>query len=94
MSKKAEAAKTEEQVKTLDEMILNFPKGKYSAIPLASLWAKELRKREENRHLTSSEILDLALKDVLSGSVDWKHIKKAAAESNGEAEADDEKGKK
>jgi hypothetical protein len=83
MSKKTEAAKTEETPKTLEEMILNFPKGKYSAIPLASLWAKELRKREENRHLTSSEILDLALKDVLSGSVDWKHLKKAAAESNG-----------
>ena len=94
MSKKTEApAKTEEQPKSLEEMILNFPKGKYSAIPLASLWAKELRKREENRHLTSSEILDLALKDVLSGSVDWKHLKKAAAESNGEADGE-EKSKK
>lgn len=93
MSKKTEAVKTEGTPKSLEEMILNFPKGKYSAIPLASLWAKELRKREENRHLTSSEILDLALKDVLSGSVDWKHLKKAAAENNGDS-AGEEKSKK
>lgn len=92
MTKKTEAVKTEETPKSLEEMILNFPKGKYSAIPLASLWAKELRKREENRHLTSSEILDLSLKDVLSGAVDWKHLKKAAAESS--ADAGEEKSKK
>jgi hypothetical protein len=86
MSKKE--AKTEEapDVKSVDEMILNYPNGKYSAIPLAALWAKILRKREENRHLTPAELLDLALKDVLSGSIDWKDVKKAmsAASESGE----------
>jgi len=86
MSKKE--AKTEElpDTKTVDEMILNYPNGKYSAIPLAALWAKVLRKKEENRHLTPAELLDLALKDVLSGGVDWKDVKKAmtAASDSGE----------
>ncbi len=94
MSKK-ESTKTEavEGIKTLDEMILNYPNGKYSAIPLAALWAKVLRKREENRHLTPAEILDLALKDVLGGSIDWKDVKKAmaAASDSGAAAADDKR---
>lgn len=90
---KKEAPKTEETPvpKSLDEMILNYPRGKYSAIPLAALWSKELRRREENRHLTSNDLLEMALKDVLSGAVDWKDLKKAAAAANGEAEADEEK---
>ena len=79
MSKKAKEPQTGETPKSLDEMILNYPNGKYTAIPLAALWAKVLRKREENRHLTPAEILDLSLKDVLGGSVDWKDLKKAMA---------------
>ena len=67
-------------------MILNFPAGKYSAIPLAALWAKVLRRKEEHRHLTQNEILDLALKDVLGGEITWRDAKKfaAAAPENGE----------
>lgn len=74
--------------KTLDELVLNYKIGKYSVIPLISLWAKELRKREEHRHLTPNEILELAMKEVLDGSVGWGELKKAlandaAAESKG-----------
>lgn len=81
MSKKEAASKTpkEEPKKSLEEMILNFPEGKYSAIPLAALWAKVLRRKEEHRHLTGNEILDLALKDVLGGEITWKDAKKFAA---------------
>jgi len=60
-------------------MILDYPEGKYSAIPLAALWAKVLRRREEHRHLTSNEILEQALRDVLAGEVGWKEVKKAMA---------------
>ena len=63
-------------VKTTEELVLNFGKGKYSTIPLAALWAKEIKKHEENRHLTPAEILDLAMRDVLSGKVGWKDLKK------------------
>lgn len=86
MTKKHSAAKTpkeapEPQVpKAVEELILDYQGGKYSAIALAALWAKVLRRKEENRHLTASDILDLALRDVLTGSVDWKEAKKAAAE--------------
>ncbi len=82
---KKDAAKEAPIRKTTEELILDFGKGKYSAIPMAALWAKELKKREENRHLTPAELLDLALREVLGGSVDWKDLKKAAS---GAAEVD------
>ena len=84
---KKEVVKEAPETKTTEELILNFGKGKYSAIPMAALWAKELKKREENRHLTPAEILDLALRDVLGGKVDWKDLKKAVAAAEPEAEA-------
>ncbi len=80
---KKEVVKDAQPHKTTEEMILNFPRGKYSAIPMAAIWVKELKKREEHRHLTPAELLDLAVRDVLGGKVDWKDLKKAAA-SQGE----------
>jgi hypothetical protein len=85
---KKEAVKEAEIVKkTTEELILNFGKGKYSAIPMAALWAKELKRREENRHLTPAEILDQALRDVLGGKVEWKDLKKVSSAIEAEAVA-------
>ena len=86
---KKEAAKEVPEIikKTTEELILNFGKGKYSAIPMAALWAKELKKHEENRHLTPAEILDQALRDVLGGKVDWKDLRKVASAIEAEAVA-------
>jgi hypothetical protein len=92
---KKEAVKEADNVKkTTEELILNFGKGKYSAIPMAALWAKELKRREENRHLTPAELLDQALRDVLGGKVDWKDLKKVSAviEAEAVAAAADKKG--
>lgn len=77
---KKEAAKAKEEKsapKPVAELILNYPEGKYDAIPLAAAWAKILRGREENRHLTQSELLDVAIRDVLSGEIVWKDVQKA-----------------
>jgi hypothetical protein len=60
-------------------MILDYKQDKYTAIPLAAIWANELRRREENRHLTANEILELALREVLGGTVTWKDAQKALA---------------
>ena len=94
MAKKEAVKEVENVKKTTEELILNFGKGKYSAIPMAALWAKELKRREENRHLTPAEILDLALRDVLGGKVDWKDLKMASAlvEAEAGAAAADKKG--
>ncbi|OGS41181.1 MAG: hypothetical protein A2506_00775 [Elusimicrobia bacterium RIFOXYD12_FULL_66_9] len=81
MPKKEAVVKEAAAVKTTEELMLNFGKGKYSAIPLAALWAKELKKHEENRHMTPADILDLALRDVLGGKVGWKELKKASSDA-------------
>ena len=78
MTKKDPKSQPEEK-KTVEELILNYQLDKYSAIPLAALWAKELHRREENRHLTAMEVLEKALHDVLSGTVDWKNARKSIA---------------
>ena len=98
MTKKESAAKAPvapQVPKLVEELILNYQGGKYSAIPLAAVWAKVLRKQEEHRHLTQNEILDLALRDVLGGKVDWKDVKKAAhvIAENGDAASAEEKAK-
>jgi alanyl-tRNA synthetase len=87
MPKKEVVKEVEAVKKTTEELILNFGKGKYSAIPMAALWAKELKRREENRHLTPAEILDQALRDVLGGKVDWKDLKKVSAAIESESQA-------
>ncbi|MBI5622836.1 MAG: hypothetical protein HY924_03565 [Elusimicrobia bacterium] len=78
--KKAQAAEPEKgkaPKPVLDELVLNHKTGKYSAIPLIAMWAKELRKREDLRHLTPNEILELAMEQVLNGTVGWDDLKKA-----------------
>jgi hypothetical protein len=79
MAKKEAASKKEPAVvlKSIEEMILNHSADKYTLIPLAAAWAKVLRRKEEYRHLTTSEILSIALREVLNGAVDWKDVKTA-----------------
>ncbi|HVC09304.1 MAG TPA: hypothetical protein VNH15_05140 [Elusimicrobiota bacterium] len=85
MSKKAakEAPENEESAKSksLEELILDYRGEKYAVVPVASAWAKVLRHREENRHLTANQLLEMALKDVLSGEVTWKEVNKATAQT-------------
>ena len=78
---KKEAKSQPQPEKSVEEMILDYKLDKYAAIPLAALWAKELHRREENRHMTSMEVLEKALQDVLSGEVDWKSVRKVVAAS-------------
>lgn len=62
-------------------MILDKTQGKYSVVALASTWALVLRRQEEYRHLSQPEILDLALRDLLSGQVSEAEVMAHAAEA-------------
>lgn len=78
---KKHAADAAEQKKDrpLEQLILDQPHGKYNIVELASAWASELHRREENRHLTQVELLDLALTEVLTNKVSPEEIKEKAA---------------
>jgi DNA-directed RNA polymerase subunit K/omega len=68
-----------EPEQSLEQLILDRKRDKYSLVSLSSLWALELRRREENRHLSQTEILDIALRDLMSGKVKPEQVEKAAA---------------
>lgn len=67
----------------LEKLILNKRSGKYRVVELISFWAKELRKLEEHRHLTQTEILELAMTEVLGEKISEAELlkKKAAGEA-------------
>jgi DNA-directed RNA polymerase subunit K/omega len=69
---KAKEEKEEEVVvieKTLEQLILDTRYDKYKLIPVASRWAKELRKKEEYRNTPLTEVIGIALQEVLMKKV-------------------------
>ena len=95
MPEKSAKKKTREQVhaeeaadRSLEQMVLDKKSGKYEVVPLIAVWAKDLRKQEEHRHLTQNEILELAMSEVLSGKVSEKDLAKRAIVQRAEAAAD------
>ncbi len=71
---------------SIESLILDYPKSKYEAIPLAAEWGQLIRRKEENRHMTPNEVLEMAMRDVLSGRITWKDVRKANVQ---EAESPD-----
>ena len=67
--------------KSIEQLILEKSVGKYSVVDLASMWALVLRRQEEYRHLGQPEILDVALRDLLSGAVSEDEVKAHEAEA-------------
>lgn len=74
--KHAEAKAAAGEEKTVEQLILDRKHGKYGVVALISFWAKELRKQEENRHLTQAELLERAIREILSETVSLKDIEK------------------
>jgi len=92
----AEEVKAEDKAplveKPLEELILNKTHGKYQVVELISFRAKWLRSQEDHRHLTQTEVLELAMREVLSGAISEEDLMKqllaAPAALNGKKEAE------
>jgi len=69
---------------TLEQLVLDKKEGKYGVVALISFWAKELRKQEEHRHLTQTDILEKAMAEVLGGKIDLKDLEKRMLEGRSE----------
>jgi len=80
MAREAKKSIEDSKEKSLEELILNKGDGKYGLIPLASDYALVLRRREEYRHLTQPEILDIALRHLLTGEIEEAQVREATAE--------------
>ena len=64
---------------TLQELILNTSFDKYKVVPLVKRWVKELKTKEEFREFSHSQLLDRALKEILSGTIKLEDIEKLPA---------------
>ncbi len=60
--------------KKLEELLLDTKVEKYKLVPLAARWAEEIRNKEEYKYLTFNELLEISLKDILSGKVSIETI--------------------
>ncbi len=82
-------AKSRAPAASLQELVLDYKGARYKVVSVAAAWARVLRRQEENRHLTPNEILQRALRDVLSGSVDWDKLKTGSELSAAAAPAEE-----
>ena len=75
MSKKEEPKEVNEI--NLEEKIINGNYQKYEKLVLAMRWVYHLKEMPENKEKLTSQLIEQALKDVLSGRVTLKDIEKA-----------------
>jgi len=55
--------------KKFSKEVLDFDGDKYDMSVLSSLWAKQLKRREEFRYKPNAAVIRVALDDILSGKV-------------------------
>ena len=65
--------------KELDAKLMDFDGDRYDIVVLASMWAKQLRKKNEYKRQPHADVIKVALDDILSGRVskeDVLHVSK------------------
>lgn len=65
--------------KELDAKLMDFDGDRYDIVVLASMWAKQLRKKNEYKKQPHAVVIKVALDDILSGRVskeDVLHVSK------------------
>lgn len=60
--------------KNVEELFFNSGKGKYEVTKLAIDWIKVKKNDEGYKNLSQTEMLDKALRDVLSGEATYEKI--------------------
>ncbi|MDI6640826.1 MAG: hypothetical protein QME68_00750 [Elusimicrobiota bacterium] len=62
--------------KSLQELILDTNFSKYRLVPLATRWIEELKQKDEYKYFSTPELIETALKDILTGKVSIEEIEK------------------
>ena len=53
--------------KNFESELMNFDGDRYDVVVLASIWAKELKKKSEYKNQPNAAVIKVALDDILSG---------------------------
>lgn len=59
----------------LDKLISDNELSKYKVTVMASQWVRHLRKQEAYKNLPMSEVLEIALKDIITGRITNEKIR-------------------
>lgn len=73
--------------KNVEELFFASGKGKYDVVKLAIEWIKVKKYDEGYKHLSQTELLDKALRDVLAGEATYEKI--AEIEKNKKAKQEE-----
>jgi hypothetical protein len=76
----------EEIKKTMEESLMGQTMGRYTVVNLAREWMFVLRRTEEGRKMSDSDIIRQAIDDVVTGRVDAKEIAAAVDKYDNSAE--------
>jgi DNA-directed RNA polymerase subunit K/omega len=74
VTKKKEQAPTANPDAPLSQLILDCKQDKYRMVSLATRWAIEVQKREENGGVQPEELVSMALKEILSGKISMEEV--------------------
>ncbi len=71
--------------KEFEAELMNFDGDRYDVVVLASMWAKELKKKDEYKNQPNAVVIKVALDDILSKRVSKEEVLRVSKE-NHEAE--------
>ena len=60
--------------KEFDAKLMNFDGDRYDVVVLASMWAKELKKKDEYKPQPNAVVIKVALDDILSNRVSKEEV--------------------
>ncbi len=69
------------QDKELDAKLMNFEGDRYDVVVLASIWAKELKKKDEYKNQPNAVVIKVALDAIISGAVSKEEVLKVSKEN-------------
>ncbi len=67
--------------KEFDAKLMNYDGDRYDVVVLASVWAKELKKKEEYKTQPNAVVIKVALDDILSNRVSKDEVLRISKEN-------------
>ena len=65
---------TNTKTNNIEEELMNFDGDRYDVVVLASIWAKELKKKSEYKFQPHAAVIKVALDDILSGKMTREQV--------------------
>ncbi|WP_428070735.1 hypothetical protein [Candidatus Avelusimicrobium alvi] len=67
--------------KEFDAKLMNYDGDRYDVVVLASIWAKELKKKDEYKNEAHAVVIKVALDDILSNRVSKEEVLRISKEN-------------